>query len=71
MSFKFMSPRLHHKHFGPNDLCPRIGVLIKILFLYILNNKNALVQVIDVLNRPQNFTWINTGPVYRYTYAPL
>ena len=49
----------------------RIGVLIKILLLFIQkspNNKNALVQVIVVLNKPQAFAWINTGPIYRYLY---
>ena len=67
-----MLPQLLHTYSGPNVLYPRIGVLIKILLLFIRkspNNKDALVKVIGVLNRPQAFTWINTGPVYRY--APL
>ena len=69
-----MSPHLHHTHYGPNVLCPQIGALIKILFLFIgktPNNKNALVQVIGLLNRPLAFPWYNTGPVYRHAYAPL
>ena len=69
-----MSPRRHHTHSGSNVLCPWIGVLIKILLLFIgksPNNKNVLVQAIGVLNRPQAFTWINTDPLCRYAYALL
>ena len=73
MSVKFMSSQLRQTHSGPNVLCPRICVLIKILLLFIRknpDNENALVQVIDGLTG-QAFTWINTGPVYRYAYAPF
>ena len=59
MSVKFMSHPLHHTHSGPNVLCPRIGILSKVLVLLFQkspNNKNALVQVTGELNKPQAFT---------------